>query len=64
MKVALLCLGALALTLSACTTLENRRDLYCGRGKVCGPYTCGKYKQKPPAPVVTAAAPDYKGVTK
>lgn len=23
--------------------------MYCGYGHVCGPYTCGKYKEKPEA---------------
>ncbi len=31
----------LVVGLSACTTLQNRRDLSCGYGHVCGPYTCG-----------------------
>ena len=39
MKVALLCLSLAAVALTSCTTLENRRDLYCGYGKVNGPYT-------------------------
>jgi len=38
-KVALLCLSLAAVALTSCTTLENRRDLYCGYGKVNGPYT-------------------------
>lgn len=25
--------------LASCTTLENRRDMYCGDRKVMGPYT-------------------------
>lgn len=55
----------LTLTLAGCTTLENRRDLYCGRGHVCGPYTCGKYKQKKETVVVTEiTTTDYKGVVK
>lgn len=64
MKVALLCLSTLALTLAACTTLENRRDWYCGYGHVCGPYTCGKYKQKQETTVTTTTTTDYKGVVK
>lgn len=39
MKVALLCLSLAAVALTSCTTLENRRDMYCGYGKVNGPYT-------------------------
>ena len=63
MKVALLCLSLLAVGLTSCTTVENRRDVYCGYGHVCGPYTCGKYKAKKTTVTVTEAA-DYKGVVK
>lgn len=59
-KLALLLLGTLAVGLSACTTLENRRDMYCGYGHVCGPYTCGKYKEK--TQVVLIESTDYKSV--
>lgn len=63
MKVALLCLSMLAVGLSACTTIENRRDMYCGYGHVCGPYTCGKYKGRTIwVPVTTTV--DYKSVVK
>jgi len=61
-KVALLCLSLLAVGLSACTTLANRRDMYCGYGHVCGPYTCGKYKEAR-EPVVIKDS-DYKSVVK
>jgi hypothetical protein len=50
-----------AACLASCTTVENRRDLNCGYGHVCGPYTCGKYLQKKE---VTVVASDFKGVTK
>jgi hypothetical protein len=59
-KLALLLLGTLAIGLSACTTLANRRDMYCGYGHVCGPYTCGKYKGK--KEVVLIESTDYKSV--
>ncbi len=39
MKPALLSLSFVTLCLASCTTLENRRDLYCGSDVVCGPYT-------------------------
>ncbi len=39
MKPALLSLSLVTLCLASCTTLENRRDLYCGSDVVCGPYT-------------------------
>jgi hypothetical protein len=38
-KAALLALAAVSLVLSACTTLENRRDLYACDPVVYGPYT-------------------------
>ena len=53
----------LAVSLSACTTLENRRDIYCGYGHVCGPYTCGKYKEKQTV-TFTETTSTYKGVVK
>ena len=62
MKVALLCLSLLAVGLTSCTTLENRRDMYCGYGHVCGPYTCG-YKHTVKKVEVTATS-DYKDVVK
>lgn len=68
MKVALLCLSLVAVSLTACTTLENRRDMYCGYGKVCGPYTkmlgkCGKVVEtKEKTVVVTTSTSDYKSV--
>ncbi len=64
MKVALLCLSLLAVGLTSCTTLENRRDMYCGYGHVNGPYTRmlqGGVKTKK---VEITAASDYKDVTK
>jgi hypothetical protein len=53
-KVALLCLSVLAVGLTSCTTIQNRRDLYCGYGHVCGPYSCGKYKVKTQTVIVTS----------
>ena len=61
MKVALLCLSLLAVSLSACTTLENRRDMYCGYGHVCGPYSCGHTQTEE---IKVTAASDGKGVVK
>ena len=61
MKVALLSLSLSALCLASCTTIQNRRDMYCGYGHVCGPYTCGKYLKKTTTVIV---ASDYKGVVK
>ncbi|HEY8899938.1 MAG TPA: hypothetical protein VIM61_05965 [Chthoniobacterales bacterium] len=62
MKVALLCLSLLAVSLSACTTLENRRDMYCGYGHVCGPYTCDHVKAEEVK--ITATASSGKEVVK
>jgi hypothetical protein len=61
-KVALLCLSLVAVGLTSCTTLENRRDMYCGYGHVNGPYTSGKYLKK--TETVITATSDYKGVVK
>lgn len=58
MKVALLCLSLVAVSLSACTTLENRRDMYCGYGHVCGPYSCGDLKVKETKITVTSTGKD------
>ncbi|MDD5200309.1 MAG: hypothetical protein PHC88_10970 [Terrimicrobiaceae bacterium] len=60
MKVALLCLSLLAAGLPACTTLENRRDMYCGYGHVCGPYSCGDLTPKKPKIIESS----YKDVVK
>lgn len=54
-KVALLCLSLLVVGLSACTTIQNRRDMYCGYGHVCGPYTCGDLTVKETKITVTAS---------
>lgn len=62
MKVALLCLSVAAIGLTSCTTIQNRRDMYCGYGKVNGPYTSGRFLKKPKTTVPEAS--DYKGVTK
>lgn len=61
MKVALLCLSLAAVCLASCTTIQNRRDMYCGYGHVCGPYSCGKYLKKKET-VITAT--EYKDVVK
>ena len=58
MKVALLCLSLVAVSLSACTTLENRRDMYCGYGHVCGPYSCGDLTVKETKITVTSTGKD------
>ena len=63
MKVALLSLSLVACCLASCTTIQNRRDMYCGYGHVCGPYTCGIYKETETI-VITETAADYKSVTK
>jgi len=62
-KVALLCLSLVAVGLTSCTTLANRRDMYCGYGHVCGPYTCHHFKKKETV-VVTQEASSYKDVVK
>jgi hypothetical protein len=50
-----------AVCLASCTTIQNRRDMYCGYGHVCGPYSCGKYLKKKET-VITAT--EYKDVVK
>jgi len=64
-KVALLCLSLLAVGLTSCTsngiTIQNRRDMYCGYGRVNGPYTSGRYLEKSQ---VVVPASDYKDVVK
>jgi hypothetical protein len=52
-----------AVGLTSCTTLANRRDMYCGYGHVCGPYTCHHFKKKTTV-VVTQEASSYKDVVK
>ncbi|MGH8045896.1 MAG: hypothetical protein ACREKL_01500 [Chthoniobacterales bacterium] len=61
MKVALLCLSLAAVCLASCTTIQNRRDMYCGYGRVNGPYTSGKYLEKKETVIV---ASEYKDVVK
>jgi hypothetical protein len=51
-----------AVCLTSCTTIQNRRDMYCGYGHVCGPYTCGKYLEK--KTVVVTSSSSYKDVVK
>jgi len=50
-KIFLLCLGCsfLITSLSSCTTIQNRRDMYYGYGDVNGPYT-RMLKEGIPAP--------------
>ncbi len=64
MKVALLCLSLLAVGLTSCTTLENRRDMYCGYGHVNGPYTRMLHEGVKVKEVKITATPDYKDVAK
>ncbi len=64
MKVALLCIALFAVCLASCTTLENRRDMYCGSRKVCGPYTKMLCHGIPAPGTPTVTAGDYKGVVK
>ena len=66
--LALLFCGGLVLSLTACTTLENRRDLYFPQ-KVNGPYTRmlehGVPKAKTETVTTTTSTPaarDYKAV--
>lgn len=61
-KPALLSLSLLTLGLASCTTLENRRDMYCGSDIVCGPYTKMLCNGIPEAEEteITAVARDYK----
>ncbi len=61
-KPALLSFSLLTLCLSSCTTLENRRDMYCGSDIVCGPYTkmlCNGIPETEETEV-TVVATDYK----
>jgi len=62
-KVALLCLSLVAVCLTSCTTLANRRDMYCGYGHVCGPYSC-HHHHKTQETVVQTASSSYKDVVK
>lgn len=61
-KPALLSFSLLTLCLASCTTLENRRDMYCGGDIVCGPYTKMLCNGVPDAEEAefTAVAKDYK----
>jgi len=62
-KVALLCFSLLlAASLTSCTTIENRRDMFCGYGKVHGPYTSGAWQEK--TTVTVTESQDYKGIVK
>jgi hypothetical protein len=63
-KVALLCLSFLAVGLTSCTTLENRRDMYCGYGHVNGPYTRMLKTGVKTERVEITATSDYKDVVK
>jgi hypothetical protein len=53
-----------AVGLTSCTTLANRRDMYCGYGHVCGPYTCRHHHKTQETVVVTQEASSYKDVVK
>lgn len=66
MKVALLCLSLVAVGLTSCTTLANRRDMYCGYGHVCGPYTCHHFTKKETViqQSVSSSSSSYKDVVK
>lgn len=64
MKVALLCLSLLAVALASCTTLENRRDMYCGYGHVNGPYTRMLHHGVKKEKIEITATSDYKDVVK
>ncbi|MGC1480458.1 MAG: hypothetical protein WA771_08135 [Chthoniobacterales bacterium] len=62
MKPALLSLSLVTICLASCTTLENRRYMYCGNDIVCGPYTkmlCGHVIEKQEIET-TVEASDYK----
>ncbi len=62
MKPALLSLSLLTLCLASCTTLENRRYMYCGSDIVCGPYTkmlCNGIAETKETEI-TVVAQDYK----
>ncbi len=64
MKPVLLSLSLVTLCLASCTTLENRRDLYCGSDVVCGPYTkmlCHGIAE-PDEPEIAVAVTDFKSV--
>ena len=66
MKPALLSLSLLTLCLASCTTLENRRYMYCGSDIVCGPYTkmlCG-HDLAVEETEITVQASDYKSYSK
>jgi hypothetical protein len=62
-KVALLCLSLAVVALTSCTTLANRRDMYCGYGRVRGPYTTHHFTKRETV-VVTQTASSYKDVVK
>jgi len=64
-KVFLLSAGAVALFLTSCTTLENRRDLYSPQ-PVNGPYTRMLHNGIPKPLSVSGKAPasDYKNVVR
>jgi hypothetical protein len=54
----------LAVGLTSCTTLENRRDMYCGYGHVNGPYTRMLHEGVKVKEVKVTATSDYKDVVK
>jgi hypothetical protein len=55
-----------AVGLTSCTTLANRRDMYCGYGHVCGPYTCHHFTKKETViqQSVSSSSSSYKDVVK